>query len=414
MRLGFTLVELLVTIGIILLILGTALGALSFASRRAQRANTEFLMTSIRNGLERFKADHGYYPPSLGVPSQLTSGGIGAVLGWPGSPVSTSFSNIGVTRDLLVPPFNTGGSGTGKANHWNTAEKRLGLQRWHSITSMPEYLLGYGDRSADGYGTVADGSTVVPGGRETPRLGIRSPGRDGVWGAATTPIAAAEVSAAGLAGAYTGASFNGNPNVLAGLYAQRNLAPPPRVLISSSPNNALGNDDSAAIQRTRINLEGKVFGPYLDIRDDSVIGGINGWDLVNDPQGGGSWWEPRIVRANEVTDFDALPKCFIDYWGRPIRYYRRGYVQLDPAIGDSATNGSQFDLGDFFALRPRDIPRGAEADGIADAAGDTTTTRALQGAAFALHSSGPDRRWNPLRRIDLDGFNADNIVETAP
>lgn len=413
-RRGFTLVELLVTLGIILLLLGTILAALNFASRRAQRANTEFLMTSIRNGLERFKADHGYYPPSLGVPAQLTGAGIGATLGWPANPPSTNLANIGAGRDLLVPPDNADGPVGTKASAWNTVARRAGLQRWHSTTSLPEYLLGYGDRSADGYGTVFPTSTVMPGARERPTLGIRSPGADGVWGAARTPITASEVGAASLGAAYAGATFNSNPNVLAGLYAQRNLAVPPRISQSSGFMNDLGNNDGAGISRTRINLEGKVFGPYLDVREDTVVGGITGWDLVNDPAGNGSWYEPRIVRSAEAANFEVLPKCFIDYWGRPIRYYRRAYTQLDPAREDERRDGRQFDLGDFFALRPAAMARGAATDGIADFNGDTTTTRALQAAEFALLSVGPDRRWNPLYRSDADGFNFDNIVEVGP
>jgi len=417
-RSGFTLVELLVTIGIILLLLSTIFAALTFVSRRAQRANTEFLMGSIRTAIERFKADHGYYPPSLGVPTHLTSGS-GAVLGWPATPASTGATLIGNSRDLLLPPRNTGVAGTGKAVWWSTAAKQQGLQRWHSSTTLPEYLLGYGDRSADGYGSVADGSTVMPGGREFPRFGIRAPGGDGVWGAATTPNAAPELSAAGLSTFYTGYSFGGSSfdgvtGSATGLYAQRNLAVPPRVLQTADIGNDAGNNDAASLSRNRINLEGKVFGPYLDVRDESIIGGIAGWDVVQDPQGGGSWFEPRIVRAHEVTNFDALPKCLVDYWGRPIRYYRRGYVNLDPSMNDPANNGSQFDLGDFFALRPQVIPPGAAADGIPDANNDTATTRNLQGASFALFSSGPDRRWNPYRRVDQDGLNADNIVETGP
>lgn len=417
-RAGFTLVELLVTIGIILLLLSTIFAALTFVSRRAQRANSEFLMGSIRTALERFKADHGYYPPSLGVPTHLT-GGASAVLGWPGTPASTGTTLIGAGRDLLLPPRNTGVVGTGKAAWWATAAKQQGLQRWHSTTTLAEYLLGYGDRSADGYGSVSDGSTVLPGARERPRFGIRAPGGDGVWGAATTPNTVPELTAATLGSFYTGysfagVSFDGVTGSASGLYAQRNLALPPRVQQSAAIANDAGNNDAACLQRNRPNLEGKVFGPYLDVRDESIIGGIVGWDVVQDPQGGGSWYEPRIVRAHEVTDFDALPKCLIDYWGRPIRYYRRGYINLDPSMSDPATDGSAFDLGDFFALRPQTIPVGAAADGIPDANNDTATTRNLQGASFALFSSGPDKRWNPYRRVDADGFNADNIVETGP
>lgn len=413
-RAGFTLVELLVTIGIILLLLSTVLAALSFASRRAQRANTEFLLTSIKGGLARFKTDHGYYPPSLGVPSQLTASGVGDALGWSSTQPSTNLANIGAGRDLLVPPFIAGTNASTKAAEWNTPSERLGLQRWHSVTSLPEYLLGYGDRSADGYGSVADGSTVMPGAREFPRLGIRSPGRDGVWGAVFSPITASEITAAGLGASYAGATLNSNPNVLSGLFANRALAVPPRILQSSGINNQTGNNNSACLPRTQINLEGSAFGPYIEIRDESVIGGINGWDLVNDPAGNGSWYEPRIVRASEVSNFDALPKVLLDYWGRPIRYYRRGYTQLDPSQEDDRSNGMQFDLGDFFALRPRSIePKGA-ADGVADFNGDTSTSRTLQSAEFALFSAGPDKRWNPLYRNDADHFNEDNIVETGP
>lgn len=413
-RRGFTLIELLVTIGIILLLLSTVLAALRYANTRAQKANTEFLMSSIKNGLERFKADHGYYPPSLGVPSQLTSGGVGATLGWAANPLSTNLANVGAGSDLLVPPVNATGSGIGKFNWWNDVAERQGLQRWHSCTALPEYLLGWRDRSGDGYGSVMDGSSTMPGGREVPRLGIRSPGKDGVWGAAMTSIVPAEIAAAGLGGQYLSGAINANPNVVAGLSLGRNLAVPPRIQISSPSSNDIGNNNGACIPRCQPNLEGKVFGPYLDLKDDRIMGGIEGWDLVSNPEGTGSWWEPRIVSASQVTNFDALPKCLVDYWGRPIRYFRKGYVSLDPSLGDPASNGSQFDLGDFFALRPETIPKGADSDGIADFHNDATTTRALQAASFGLHSCGPDKKWNPMYRVDQAGTNADNIVELGP
>lgn len=410
---GFTLLELLVTIGIIIAVLSTVLAALSFASRRAQRANTEFLMNSIKSGLAKFKQDHGYHPPVLGVPGQLIAG-TGAQLGWPATMPATVPANIGYSRDLLIPPYNqpSNGVGTLKTAHWSQQETAA-LQRWNSVTSLPEYLVGYGDRSADGYGTVNPQSTTQPGALERPTLGIRSPGRDGVWGAALSPLTVPELGSASLTSYYAGSTFNNSTSTLAGLYAQRNLAVPPRVQVAAALGNDVGNNTSACLQRSQPNLAGRSFGPYMEVKDETVLGGITGWTQVTDAAGN-AWFEPTVVRAGEVDNFDALPKCFVDYWGKPIRYFRRGYSQLDPAVVDQTRDGSHFDLGDFIGLRPFSLPRGSDTDGVADANADTTTSRSLQLGEFALLSYGPDRQWNPFARIDPQGYNEDNIVETGP
>ena len=46
------------------------------------------------------------------------------------------------------------------------------MERWYSMTTIPEFLLGVGGREADGYGTT-DIDTNSLG--ERPALGIRSP-----------------------------------------------------------------------------------------------------------------------------------------------------------------------------------------------------------------------------------------------
>ena len=120
-----------------------------------------------------------------------------------------------------------------------------------------------------------------------------------------------------------------------------------------------------------------------------------------------------------------------------MRYYRRGYVNLTPNTLDQATDGTKFDLGDFFALRPTQaiesefIPDAqAATDVLADANNDRSSTARLRSAEFALLSSGPDKKLERQRRIGIDitaspifnyqnpnndvDVNADNIVETGP
>lgn len=119
--------------------------------------------------------------------------------------------------------------------------------------------------------------------------------------------------------------------------------------------------------------------------------------------------EPTIVRATEDPNFEALPKCIVDYWGRPIRYYRRPYT-----MPDCSAVATGFTCGDFFALRPQSFEQGTDVDGVADGSGDTSTSRALQSAEFALLSYGPDKSWDPNVRVDAQGYNKDNIVEAGP
>ena len=58
----FSLIELLVVIGIIILLAGITLACKSFAARRADQAKTIAIMTEFETALEAFKSDYGYYP----------------------------------------------------------------------------------------------------------------------------------------------------------------------------------------------------------------------------------------------------------------------------------------------------------------------------------------------------------------
>ncbi|MFM9170634.1 MAG: prepilin-type N-terminal cleavage/methylation domain-containing protein, partial [Phycisphaerales bacterium] len=64
---GFTLTELLVVVALIVLLIGTLFVAIGAATKRAQKAKTQFLMGSVSSGLAQFQTDFGYLPPVLGV-----------------------------------------------------------------------------------------------------------------------------------------------------------------------------------------------------------------------------------------------------------------------------------------------------------------------------------------------------------
>ena len=61
-RHSFTLLELLVSIGIILVLAAITFGGMNYASKRAQEAKTIATMEEFINALESFKQDYGFYP----------------------------------------------------------------------------------------------------------------------------------------------------------------------------------------------------------------------------------------------------------------------------------------------------------------------------------------------------------------
>ena len=372
-RRGFTVVEILVVLGVVIGIISTLVVGLNIAARRARVANTEFLMNSIVSGLTRFRAETGYLPPLLGDPS--------AQLGMSPSTPSTTGSapTVGWARDVLAPPAMPG-SQTGGPNYGSwSAQQKANLQKWCSYTTIPEYLLGIGDRSQDGYGVIMDSTGALPasgtpGYREQPTLGIRNPGSDGAWGSVLNPR--------------PGTSGNG-------LFASRNLAVP-----NATQGNQNNPISTGAQQQTAQFLSGKSLGPYIEVKNQSELGAIVGF------QSNGT---ANVGKVGEINNFDAAPKCILDYFGRPLVFYRRGYLNGDPRSLDKS-----WSLADIVALRPQRVMPGEEMDAMADANGDTTASRAARAAEYALLSFGPDTKWDPTVRADTTGYNEDNIVRFGP
>ena len=351
-RRGFTIIELLTVVGIIVVLVGLLVVAVSSASKVAQAASTRSMMGAVSRALTQFKTDMGYLPPVLGFP---TTG-------------ASQTGSVGYLRDLVLPPNLTGGP---------TPSQVTQIQNYYSMTSMVEYLIGPGGRDEDGYGAIGIPANTTQGFKELPPVGIRSPLKDGVWGAYSNP---------------------GPGNQTLGNFSRRNL-----------PLTAVANISTVA------NVSGRVLGPYLELKDGSLLGAIVGTDSVTG--------QPIVARAGDNNWNQYAPKVLLDYYGQPIRFYRKGYVNGDPKrtggkkVGVGTGSDVGWDLSDIFVLRPQkfDLNTGIDdlADDLADGNGDKSTSRSLKMADFALFSSGPDQRADFTVRRDATLFNEDNIVEVG-
>ena len=244
---------------------------------------------------------------------------------------------------------------------------------------MVEYLIGPGGKDEDGYGAIGtvsqwtDPAVKIAALKESPAAGIRSPQKDGVWGAYSNPNA--------------GTQSLGN-------FSRRNL-----------PQGINANTSTVA------NVSGRMLGPYLELKDGSLLGAIVGTDSVTG--------QPIVARAGDNNWNPTAPKVLLDYYGQPMRYYRKGYANGDPKriggklVGGGLGAGVGWDLSDIFVLRPQRFDPNTEIDGLADALGDTASSKSLQMADFALFSSGPDQRADFTVRRDATLFNEDNVVEVG-
>jgi prepilin-type N-terminal cleavage/methylation domain-containing protein len=147
-RRGFTIVEILVAVSIIVVLAALTVVAVGTARGKASETRTVSLLQAMVSATARFEQDHGYPPPLLD--------GRRATLQFPNPAVRVS----------------------------NPDAWRQRLYDTYSVTSPAEYLLGYVTWDEDGFGYNPDAE--VPGNAdngEIPTLGIRSPGPDGLWGA---------------------------------------------------------------------------------------------------------------------------------------------------------------------------------------------------------------------------------------
>ena len=316
---GFTVVELLVVVSIIIVLLSLVVVAVGRAMRTAQMTNTQAMLNSINQGLTQFREDVGYLPPVLDR-----------------------------QRAIVQPPIPPGTHGD-SLSQTQYAEQ---IQTWFSYTSLAEYLVGWGPAEQDG--------------RDGP--GIRNPGRDGVWGATR------------------------------------------------------GGGGGTLDERTPPE-SGPVFGPYLELRDDRLLGVIDpdeNWQ-PDDPR------HPTVLFPGDPGYDPDWPRVIVDYSGSPVRYYRRPYPRgaLGQAYRATSASGPGADdfvvptLSDFILMRPYSVGNDATdvaaflQDGNPNIT-DTTTSYRVHTAEFGVFSSGPSRAFDPTTRRDEGELNEDNIVEVGP
>ena len=362
---------------IIVMLIGILFVATSAARNSAKRSETRSRMNSMAQGTVMFQHDIGYLPPILNDARGLED-----------------FPNW--------PPIGLGGA----------TSYRGTVQNWFSITSPAEYLLGYGGRNEDGYGSYRLLGGPLQQTDESPPLGIRHPSTDGVWGA-TDPY-----------GGDT-ANIEGGWDLLDRAYA--------------------------------IGAGGKSYGPYIEIENEQMLGRIvldsDGNAMVDPITKEPAVFYPgdRELLGVDIDDPEDDPEShmvLVDSWGSPIRYYRRAYPfrnQIRPP--DPATNGmtesgiarvfppsAQYGrptLSDYIVLRPFNFTENHVAATLDDysnpgSEGDRATSQVLQSGTFAYFSPGADLQLNQRIRADIFGllgnsdddateeYNADNIVEVGP
>ena len=365
---GFTVLELLVVIAIVAVIAGLLLASLRGATDRSRAVKTRSIMRAVSIGLDAFKSDHGYHPVVLAGNSSDRQGPA-----W---------------RDVIPAPVPIVGN-----NPFPLSEYAINMQRWYSITTIPEFLLGVGGREADGYGTT---EIDINSSGERPSLGIRSPGLDGAWGS----------------------TIFGS-----GRFEDRALA--------------LYEDPSANPSQMRLRNPGRVYGPYLGLEGDIRLGKVlpaNSWPAApsSEAQAEAIGQDPiRVIDENNQDWLNPDAKLvLLDPFDRPIEYFCNPYAPGDPSSVDqrksAGVNGAtppippmRPSLADIIRLRPSAFGSESEFDGnisadvfnshVRDLRGDFSASIAARTASYALFSSGADGAYNPWLRAHP--LNSDNIVE---
>ena len=382
-KLGFTILELLVTITLIVILVSAMVIGMNAARTAAQTAETTSRLMAMKQATVWFKEEIGYLPPVLDDQRNLKSvDGIGQPLRFPVLPLPA-----------------------------DQEQYRSEVQGWYSITSPADYLLGYGDVEADGFGRLPQAHTYYSFTIEQmPRLGITHPGVDGVW---------------------RGTDIQFANNVTGyGLLTDRK----PRGDLTVSP------------PMSSFPITGKVFGPYLDVNNDQMLGRLVVDSLTGiadvDPVSG----RVKVYYPGEPGYDVSQPMVIVDSWGTPIRYYRTIYPNYeifqneDPNVQNGiarryppSNEYGRPTLSDYLVLRPFDFPPDKVIDGFLPdyrdgntLTGDTSTSIELQTGQFAYFSSGPDQKSNDLIRADVQGLtgnigtgatdesNKDNMVEVGP
>jgi len=367
-KIGFTIIELLVTISIIVVLVSTLALALSSARTAAQVAETQSRLTALKNATMRFKDDVGYYPAVLDTRRNVKS----------------------------FPVFPGPITGAPQGMY------RYQAQDWYSISSPAEFFVGYGDREQDGYGKITDinDPDYAAALEEMPRFGIRHPSMDGVW-RATDVWARAGSTGQGLMTERV-PSTRGE---LIGPYLEIENDQMYGRLIPDADGNPMVDPITG---QTKVFYPGDPeLEPYSAVERQALT------MVIVD-----TWGSPiRYYRPRYPVSSDPnLPLTGIS------RVYPQSNNFDRPTLSDYIVLRP-------YDFQPDKVIDGTISDfmnGIDITSGDRSTTIELQAGQFAYFSAGPDKQSNDYIRADIYGLpgnldanatqevNEDNIVEIGP
>jgi len=117
-RRGFTIVEVLVVMAIILVLAGLILATSSYVHNKGARSRAEAEIAAMSAALENYKADNGVYPTNIslnaksqGNPSAYQSASTTLYQSMIGDKNADGLPDAGATSYMLFKPNQVGGSG---------------------------------------------------------------------------------------------------------------------------------------------------------------------------------------------------------------------------------------------------------------------------------------------------------------
>jgi prepilin-type N-terminal cleavage/methylation domain-containing protein len=365
-KFGFTIIELLITISIIVVLVSTLVLALSSARTAAQVAETQSRLTALKNATIRFKEEVGYLPAVLDSQRNLSS----------------------------FPNFPSPQSGSPQEMY------RYQAQNWYSITTPAEFFIGYGNRDQDGYGRLIGSlpnNVDYPDYIEMPRFGIRHPSMDGVW-------RATDIWASTGQGLLTDRVPSTRGDLIGPYLEIENDQMYGRIIHDASGNPIV--DPITGQTKVYYPGEPELEAFTMDERQALPM-------VVVD-----TWGSP-IRYYRPVYPISADPTL-------PLTGISRSYPQSNNYLRPTLSDYFVLRPWDF---QPDKVVDGALSDymnGFNDQSGDRSTTIELQAGQFAFFSPGPDKQANDSIRADIYGLpgnqdvnatqevNEDNLVEIGP